>query len=188
MLVLSGPSASGKSEIVKILTEKYDLKKLVTYTTRPPRLGEINGIDYNFVTVDEFLKLKANNEFLETTYYNNNYYGSRLADINFEKIVILDPSGVNVFREILKEKIVVVFLTAPESLRIERMRKRGDDEKIIEKRILNDRTTFTLDKYQHIDYIYHNETIELDALAKQIYDCYIKHIEKLILENVLSGK
>lgn len=179
MLVLTGPSASGKTEIAKILIEKYNLKKLVTYTTRPPREGEVNGVDYHFVTVEEFLKLKANDEFVETTFYNNNYYGSRIADISYDKVVILDPSGVNAFREILKDRIVIVFLNTPEELRIKRMQLRGDKEELIEKRIFNDRKTFTQDQYNFVDYTYQNEIIDLNDLAKQIYDKYLEHIETL---------
>ena len=175
MLVLAGPSASGKTEIAKILINKYNFKKLVTYTTRPPRLGEVNGVDYNFVSVEEFLELKENDEFIETTYYNNNYYGSRKSDIGPNKVVILEPSGVNVFKKCLGDKIVIVFLNTPEDLRISRMRGRGDKEHIIESRITNDRTYFTPNAFDHIDYYYKNEIIDLGELSNQIYESYINH-------------
>lgn len=179
MLVLTGPSASGKTEIVKILIDKYNLKKLVTYTTRPPRLGEVDGADYHFISVEEFLKLKEADEFIETTFYNNNYYGSRKSDISFEKVVILDPSGVNEFKNYLKEKIVIVYLNTPEQLRIERMRARGDASHLIERRIVNDRNTFTKQAYDHVDYIYKNEIIDLEVLTKQIYNEYLSHVNKI---------
>lgn len=178
MLVLTGPSASGKTEIAKILINKYNLKKLVTYTTRPLRLGEVDGVDYNFISVEEFLKLKDADEFIETTYYNNNYYGSRKSDIGFEKVVILDPSGVNAFKNYLKEKIVIMFLNTPEKLRIERMKLRGDANHLIEKRIINDRNTFTKQAYEYVDYTYKNEIIDLEVLTKQIYNEYLSHINK----------
>ena len=56
MLVLVGPSASGKSAIVKCLESKYGIKKFITCTTRPMRVGEINGVDYFFMTKEEFAK------------------------------------------------------------------------------------------------------------------------------------
>ena len=68
MLVLIGPSASGKTEIAKILIRDFGMKKLVTYTTRPARPGEQDGIDYHFVTVDEFKALDEAEEFVETTF------------------------------------------------------------------------------------------------------------------------
>jgi guanylate kinase len=179
MLILTGPSASGKTEIAKILVNKNKLKKLVTYTTRPPRLGEVDGIDYHFVSVSDFMTLKDNDEFIETTYYNNNYYGSRKSDVSPEKVVILDPSGVNKFKECLKDKVVIVFLNTPEKLRVERMTQRGDSTDLIEKRIKNDRNTFTKDAYNHVDYTYKNEIINLESLAEEIYNTYIAHINTL---------
>ena len=74
MLVLVGPSASGKSAIVKCLTKKYGLEKFITCTTRSMRVGEVDNVDYHFLTQDEFSKLYENNEFIETVYYNGNYY------------------------------------------------------------------------------------------------------------------
>ena len=76
MLVLVGPSASGKTQILKILMEKYGMKKLVTYTTRPMRVNEVNGIDYHFVSKEEFLNKLENDFFFETIEYNNNFYGT----------------------------------------------------------------------------------------------------------------
>ena len=52
MLILIGPSASGKTEVAKLLAKKYNITKIVTYTTRAPRINEINGVDYNFVSVE----------------------------------------------------------------------------------------------------------------------------------------
>ena len=54
MLILIGPSASGKTEVAKLLAKKYNITKIVTYTTRAPRVNEVNGVDYNFVSVEEF--------------------------------------------------------------------------------------------------------------------------------------
>ena len=76
MLILIGPSASGKTEVAKLLASKYNITKIVTYTTRKPRIHEVNGVDYHFVSVEEFAKLTEQNFFVETTYYNSNYYGT----------------------------------------------------------------------------------------------------------------
>lgn len=76
MIILIGASASGKTTIAKYLTTNLGFKKFVTSTTRLPRKGEINSIDYNFLTIDTFNKKKENNEFIETTFYNENYYGT----------------------------------------------------------------------------------------------------------------
>ena len=70
MLVLVGPSASGKSAIVKYLMKNYGLEKFITCTTRPLRVGEVNGVDYYFLTNDEFSKYYEANQFIETVFYN----------------------------------------------------------------------------------------------------------------------
>lgn len=173
MLVLTGPSASGKTEIAKILIAKYHLNKFVTYTTRPMRVGEVNGIDYHFITTTEFLRMKDNGEFIETTCYNHNYYGSRKKDVDFNKVVILDPSGVNAFYQAIGEEIVAVFLDTPEEIRKIRMIERGDNLEIIKKRILNDRQTFQKENYLHLDFSFKNLDIDLDSLADQIYQTYL---------------
>ena len=54
MLVIVGPSASGKTQMVQELIKKYKMEKLVTYTTRAMRVGEVNGKDYHFISVEEF--------------------------------------------------------------------------------------------------------------------------------------
>ncbi|MDD4005965.1 MAG: guanylate kinase, partial [Bacilli bacterium] len=70
MIILVGASASGKTEIAKILTRKYGIVKAITHTTRDMREGEKNGVDYFFVSKDEFAALAKQNAFVETTFYN----------------------------------------------------------------------------------------------------------------------
>ena len=81
MIVLIGASASGKTEIAKTLIAKKGFSKIVTYTTREIRPSEVNGVDYHFVTKEKFLELKNDNFFLETTTYNNNFYGTPKNDL-----------------------------------------------------------------------------------------------------------
>ena len=81
MLILVGPSASGKTEVAQILISNYGMRRMVTYTTRAMRYGEENHVSYHFVSKEEFLKMKENNEFVETTVYNENYYGTKKSDV-----------------------------------------------------------------------------------------------------------
>ena len=71
MLILIGPSASGKTEVAKLLAKKYNITKIVTYTTRAPRVNEVNGVDYNFVSVEEFAKLINDEVYEQTSKYLN---------------------------------------------------------------------------------------------------------------------
>ena len=76
MIVLAGPSASGKTEVAKYLASHFNLTKIITTTTRPMRKGEVNGRDYFFVTIEKFNEMVENDEFVEYTVYNGNMYGS----------------------------------------------------------------------------------------------------------------
>ena len=93
MIILVGASASGKSVVVKKMNELYGIEKVVTYTTRPMRAGEINDVDYHFIDKDDFVSKKENNFFLETAFYNNNYYGTAFEDIPDDWVCPLCKTG-----------------------------------------------------------------------------------------------
>ena len=81
MIVLVGASASGKTEVTKVLAKKYNIQKFITHTTRPIRVGEENGVDYFFVTKEEFEELLKQDFFIEHTLYNGNYYGTSKKEV-----------------------------------------------------------------------------------------------------------
>ncbi|MFA7127385.1 MAG: AAA family ATPase [Bacilli bacterium] len=178
MLVMAGASASGKTEIAKIIIQKYGFKKMITYTTRNKRDGECNGIDYHFISLESFLELKKNDFFIETTLYNGNYYGTAFQDTSFDKVLIVDTNGANILYECLKSKVTIFFLEAPDDIRRDRMRKRGDQEEDIEHRIHEDATYFLKENLHHIDYIIATHHEGLESLADRIYKLYINHVVK----------
>ena len=90
MIVIVGESASGKSTVEKILNEKYGMRKVVSYTTRPPRDTEVNGVDYNFISMNDFLDLdkeKALNICLYGLNKKDGYKGIKYAYKSFLKKV-----------------------------------------------------------------------------------------------------
>ena len=176
MLILVGPSASGKTEVANILINKYQMKRMVTYTTRAIRIGEIDGISYNFVSVDEFIKLKEANEFVESVCYNGNWYGTRRKDVADDKIVILEPNGFRAFYQEMPNDIVSFYLETSEVERINRMIYRQDKEEDIKKRIENDREIFK--NITNIDYCIANEKNTLVELADKIYKLYQEKIRR----------
>ena len=104
MIVLLGRSCSGKSTVAKEF-EKLGFEKIVTYTTRPPREGEIDGIDYYFISETKFLKMVRDGEFAETSVYRGWYYGSLIKDYyensyfgNKPKIIVLTPKGLRMIK------------------------------------------------------------------------------------------
>ncbi|HBP26320.1 MAG TPA: hypothetical protein DD618_05145 [Acholeplasmatales bacterium] len=174
MLILIGPSASGKTEVAKLLISKYGLKKLVTCTTRPIRAGETDGVDYHFLTAEQFLKLKDAGEFVETTVYNGNLYGSRKCDVCEGKVVVLEANGLNAFLEQIPEKICSVYLETPKAIRKFRMIDRGDDPRDIECRLAADDRLFDKSRFKRIDFIVKNVGISLEELTEKIAKLYQK--------------
>lgn len=172
MLILIGPSASGKTEIAKILVKNYNFKKLVTYTTREKRANETSGVDYHFVSKEDFLLMEANNEFVETTFYNDNYYGTRVKDVKSDKVVILDPNGANSFYKVFKEDLYTVFLETKKELREKRMLERKDDLDLIKKRLQKDDEIFNKDNILKINKVVNNDQVCLERLSSEIYNLY----------------
>lgn len=99
MIILVGESASGKSTIEKILTDKYGYKKTVSYTTRPPRQGEVNGIDYHFISEDEYMEKLNADFFAETGNYNGWFYGTTKDQYCKNGICVLTPHGLRQVKE-----------------------------------------------------------------------------------------
>ena len=82
-IVLSSPSGAGKTTITKKLSQKYpNIKISISHTTRKPRPNEIDGVDYHFVTREEFKKLIQKNNFYEHAKIFDNYYGTSKNSVN----------------------------------------------------------------------------------------------------------
>lgn len=174
MIILVGASASGKSVVVKKMTELYGIEKVVTYTTRPMRTGEANGIDYHFISKEDFISKKEKDFFLETAFYNNNYYGTAFEDITSNKALIVEPSGANVYYDKLKENVFIVYLKASPEIRKKRMIERGDSLEVIEKRMKGDIDYFDMGKFKKIHLFVDTENITIDQVANIIYNDYKK--------------
>ena len=100
MLILLGPSASGKTESAKIMLNRYPISRVVTCTTRPKRVNEIDGFDYQFVTEEEFDRLIETKYFAETATYNGYRYGTPLNQLRDDKLIILEPRGLASFTKL----------------------------------------------------------------------------------------
>lgn len=103
LLALTGPFASGKTTLAHALVTKHGFKKCLTATTRPPRIGECDGIDYLFVSPEQFTQMKFGRQFVETATINNHMYGTLRTPIqeglarNERLVVCIDPTGVRSF-------------------------------------------------------------------------------------------
>lgn len=163
MLVIVGPSASGKTQIVQELIKNYNMEKLVTYTTRPMRTGEINGKDYHFIDVAQFEQKIKDNFFIEYVKYNNNYYGTSRSDLSDNKVVILEPTGLKHYLNEARDLIKVVVLRCSKEVLGIRMAIRGDKPEDIKRRLDGDGAVFTKEVEQLADLV-------LDTTPSNIYN------------------
>lgn len=177
MLVLVGPSASGKTESAKIMINRYPISRVVTCTTRPKRMNEIDGFDYHFLTEKEFFEKKADGFFIETTKYNSFYYGTPKNELGENKFIILEPKGLESFLS-LDIDLVAIYLKTKEEVRIERMKQRKDKIKDINARIAEDKEQFDLEIIKGLDLVIDTSNITLSNLADLIYKEYIDILTK----------
>lgn len=167
-----GASASGKTEIAKILIDHYGYKKMVTYTTRKKRLGEKDGIDYHFLSEEEFLAKMKIDFFIETSKYHDHYYGTAFKDASVDKVLIVDIQGANHIYKVLKDDVVIFYIKTPEAIRKKRMVTRGDHPIDIENRLAIDRGYFIESHLYHIDHTILNADHDLEEVAKNIHQKY----------------
>jgi len=175
MIVIIGASASGKTEIAKLLQNNYKYQKCITTTTRDKRHNEVDNIDYHFISKEEFKNKLENNEFVEHTLYNDNYYGINKKDVNENSLVIVDPNGANELIKQLGDDVFVVYVETKKTLRKTRMINRGDDLELIEKRLNNDTNIFKKKNINKIDLVLKNKNQPLEDLAKEVDNKYLTY-------------
>lgn len=170
ILILSGPSGCGKSTLLKeVYKDIDDYYFSISTTTRAPRVGETNGVDYFFVTKEEFEVDIENGDFLEYAKVHDNYYGTSLKPINSAlnegKLVIfdIDVQGHEIVRSKLDDIVTSVFITTPSLEVLEtRLNSRNTDSlDIIEKRIKNAKGE--VEYFQNYDYLIINDDLEIAA-------------------------
>jgi guanylate kinase len=173
ILIISGPSGCGKSTLLKeVYKDIDDYYFSISTTTRAPRVGEVNGVDYFFVTKEEFEKDINNGDFLEYAKVHDNYYGTSLKPIkkalDESKLVIfdIDVQGHEIVRTKLNSITTSVFITTPSLEVLEtRLNSRNTDSlEIIEKRIKNAKGE--VEYFQDYDYLIIND--DLQTAAKQL--------------------
>ena len=159
MFVISAPSGTGKSTIIELVMKQLpELKKPVSYTTRQKRNGEKDGVDYNFISSDEFKNKISNGDLIEWATVYNNFYGTSMEYLSKELakgaflIKDIDTQGVLQLKGKLKDRAILIFIEPRSLTELEkRIRDRGkDDNATIEKRMSCARSEMAqAPKYDH---------------------------------------
>lgn len=138
VFVITGAAGSGKTTVANYLQQKYGMHRVITHTTRTPRPGEQDGIDYHFETVASMKKLHL----LEQVEYDQSQYGSSLEGLEegwtngHDDVIVLDTKGALTYHEKLGDRAVIIFLTVTHMASLaKRMTLRGDKLSAIRSRV-----------------------------------------------------
>ena len=178
MLILSSPSGAGKTTLTKKIQQKYqDFKISVSHTTRKPRSNEVEGIDYFFISHEEFKKKISNNEFYEYAKIFNNFYGTSLESVgellkkNNNILFDIDWQGTQQLSKFNELQLIKIFILPPDKKELEKrlIQRNQDGIDIISKRLKaydND-----VNHWSDYDHVIINDNLE---------HCF-SQIEKIIL-------
>ena len=169
LAVISGPAGSGKSTIAdRLIAQSSNITRAITATTRQPREGEINGVDYVFLDKEEFSTKLDNGEFIEYNEFNNNFYGTlrkNLEDLLSQgKIVLLviDVNGAAAIKEEFRNAINIFILPPTQEVLKQRLYARGsENEKSLKARLAI--AKYEIKKIRDYDYLIINDKID-DAI------------------------
>ena len=172
MLVLTGESASGKSSIEKYLVENYGYSKIVSYTTRPPREGEVDGVDYHFIDVEKFIALKEQGFFTELSMYRGWYYGIAKKDCTDDKVAVLTPHGLRQVKKLKDINVISFYIKVPRRDRLIQILQRGDDVDESCRRSLSDVGQFDGIE-DEVDFVICNPNyqVSIEGMAESVIDC-----------------
>ena len=169
LVILSGVAGAGKDTIKKELIKRMkDVESLPSYTSRPMRKGDVEGVTYYFVTKPEFEKMIGNNEFYEYDIHHDNYYGTSRKLLNEKisngKIIVkdIDVNGTQSLIDLLGQdtKIVTIFLRVPKEELRRRLENRIDKPSPQEVILRLNRFDYEESKISLYDYVLKNNDLE----------------------------
>jgi len=177
LYIISAPSGAGKTSLVKALLERLSgVVVSVSHTTRAPRPGEEDGVDYHFLARPEFERLVESGEFLEYAQVFDNYYGTRRATVlecleaDEDVILEIDWQGARQVSEAFPQAVRIFILPPSREALQARLATRGQDsEDVISRRMAD--AFDELKHYNEYDYLIFNDEfdvalLELDALFR----------------------
>ena len=182
LYIISAPSGAGKTSLIKKLLPTLDkLMVSVSHTTRAQRLGEIEGTDYFFTSIDTFQAMIAKSDFLEYAQVFDNFYGTAQSSVEealnqgIDVILEIDWQGAQQIRRLMPETRTIFILPPSTDILQQRLQGRGqDDEATIERRMQD--AVNEMSHYAEYDYLVVNDDFDI-ALAE---------LKSIILANRLT--
>lgn len=164
VFVISAPSGTGKTTLIRELLRRLPgLTFSVSYTTRPPRPGEADGVDYRFVSREEFLRMVEEGAFVEWAEVHGDLYGTPKGALDpppgKDVILDIDPQGARRVKE-LRPDAVLIFILPPSLEELERRlrERKKDPEEVIRQRLANARNE--LEQIKMYDYTVVNDNVD----------------------------
>lgn len=186
IIVLSASSGAGKTTLVHALCEhfknKYPISRVVTYTTRVPRAGEIEGVDYYFLSIEQFQQKISEGFFIEWSSAYGAYYGSPRSIIDdtlrgMSFLLILDRAGVKQLLSAYKERVVPIWIYTSQENLASRLQKRGSEtEKEYSFRLSLAQEETRAEKQDPL-FAYHVQNDQLDESVNVLVQIITKELE-----------
>jgi guanylate kinase len=180
LIIISGPSGVGKDTIIDELRRREratgragDRHYVVTCTTRPPRNGEVDGVDYHFLSRDEFLRMRAGRGFLEANEVHGNWYGSprdqvREALVAGRDVILkIDVQGARVVKDQVSEALLIFVVPPTLETLFERLRVRAT-ETAEELEVRQAAAAVEIARRNDYDHVVTNETGQVERTAEEI--------------------
>jgi len=180
LIIISGPSGVGKDTIIDALRRRdreagreTQRHYVVTCTTRPPRNGEVDGVDYEFLSREEFLRLRAARGFLEANEVHGNWYGSPREQVRNalvagrDVILKIDVQGAQVVKEQVSEALLIFVIPPSLEELFERLRARAT-ETAEQLEVRQRDAAIELARQNDYDHVVPNETGEVERTAERI--------------------
>lgn len=198
LLVVSSPSGAGKTTLCNRLRSEFPkIGFSVSYTTRQPRPGETDGVEYHFVSAERFQEMAAADEFAEYAMVHGNMYGTAARQVGValhegrDILFDIDFQGGRQLRNRFREEVVLVFILPPSLRELERrLRQRATDaDEVIAQRLKVARSE--LAHYAEYDYLIVNEDLDkaYDALrAVYVAACHRRQRQASVAQQLLEGQ
>ena len=179
LFIVAAPSGGGKTSLVKkLIQDLADIEVSISHTTREKRPGETSGVDYFFVSEDEFVQMINDSAFIEHAHVFNHYYGTSIAQIHdrlaagIDVVLDIDWQGAQQIKHLFKDATSIFVI--PPSLDVLKQRllaRQQDDDAVIANRM--HRAQDELSHYPEFDFLIVNE--DFDTAASELQSIVISH-------------